>query len=341
MIHLRIVAPPDVAPRAVNLLQSSDSVASVVHLPGAAAKPAGDLILADVAREDASVIVEDLGELGIPESGSITLEPIGTLLSDMARAAERHAAGAPGDAVIWEDVASRTEEMTELSATFVAFMVLAMLICGIGLILDQPILVIGAMVVGPEFGPLAGLCVGLVQRQKALARRSLAALAVGFPVAIVATVGLTLLLVALDLIPGGFDAGDHPLTSFVSQPDTLSFVVAFIAGIVGVLSLTSAKSGALIGVLISVTTLPAAAAMGVALALGESDEAWGALGQLALNLSAIVIAGVLTLYFQRRLYMARRVRHLSDPSRAGAGLPVGRSSHDGPSEAEPGPPPTA
>jgi uncharacterized hydrophobic protein (TIGR00271 family) len=327
MVHLRIVAPGDVAGRALELLLGSESVCNVVHLPGASTKPAGDLIIADVAREDASVIVEDLTELDIPARGSISLAPIEAQLSDGARKAELHAAGLAGDAVVWEDVDTRAQELTELSANFLAFMVLAMLIAAIGLVLDQPILIIGAMVVGPEFGPLAGICVGLVQRRGALTRRSLTALAVGFPVGMAITVVFTLLLEATGQVPGDFDPTDHPLTNFVSQPDALSFVVALIAGTAGVLSLTSAKSGALIGVLISVTTIPAAANVGVASALGEWGEAGGALAQLAVNLSAIVIAGATTLYVQRRLYVARRARHLADPRRAEAGLPVGRSSN--------------
>ncbi len=325
MVHLRIVAPPDASEHALELLLASGSVCNVVHLPGVAFKPDGDVILADVAREDASVIVQDLRELGIPSTGSITIEPIEAQLSEGARQAERHAAGLPTDAVIWEDVASRTEEMTEFSATFVAFMVLAMLIAAVGLILDQPILIIGAMVVGPEFGPLAGLCVGLVERQRDMTRRSLAALAVGFPIGILAALIFALILRAAGQVPDDFNPSDHPLTSFVANPDELSFVVAFIAGVAGVLSLTSAKSGALIGVLISVTTIPAGANIGVAAAFGEWGDAAGALGQLALNLGAIVAAGTLTLYIQRRLYVTRRVRHLSDPSRAEAGLPVGTS----------------
>ena len=55
--------------------------------------------------------------------------------------------------------------MTELSLTFVSYMVLAMLIAAVGILLDQPILIVGAMVVGPEFGPLAGLCVALVEKR--------------------------------------------------------------------------------------------------------------------------------------------------------------------------------
>jgi len=144
------------------------------------------------------------------------------------------------------------------------------------------------------------------------------------------TVLATLALEAGDLIPEGFSTAEHPFTDFISDPDFFSFLVAYIAGTAGVLSLTSAKSGALIGVLISVTTIPAAANVGVAGALGDGGEATGAAAQLALNLGAIVLAGVVTLFIQRRWYVARRVRHLRDPARQAAGLPVGRSRRGSP-----------
>ena len=138
-----------------------------------------------------------------------------------------------------------------------------------------------------------------------------------------------LILRATDLDPVGFVVTAHPLTEFISRPDHFSFIVAFIAGIAGALALTSSKSGALIGVLVSVTTIPAAANVGLACAYGEWHEWRGAMLQLALNLTAIVLAGVLTLFVQRRLYMRRRRAHLHDSSRARAGLPMGRSRRDG------------
>ena len=208
-------------------------------------------------------------------------------------------------------------------------MVLAMQIGAVGILLDQPILIVGAMVVGPEFGPLAGLCVALVERRPSLVRRSLIALAVGFPLGIVVTVGATLIFDSLNVIPEDFNPTDHPLTGFISNPDFFTVFVAFVAGIAGMLSLTSAKSGALIGVLISVTTIPAAANIGVASSLGEWGEAGGAAAQLGLNLVSIVLAGTATLYLQRRWYVARRVKHLADPARSRAGLPLGRSRRSG------------
>lgn len=121
-------------------------------------------------------------------------------------------------------------------------MVLAMLIASVGILLDQPILIVGAMVVGPEFGPRAGLSVALVERRPALVRRSLAALAVGFPLGMVITFLVTLGFDALDLVPEDFDPTSHRLTDFISQPGVFSFFVAYIAGTAGVLALTSAKS---------------------------------------------------------------------------------------------------
>ena len=334
MVHLRIVAPHAKSAKARELLNAYGSVCNVIVLEGAATKPEGDVILCDVAREDASVVISDLRELEIHKQGSIAMEYIDTQISDAADRAEEFAPGAPSDAVVWEQVEASTSENVELSGNFIAFMVLAVLIAMVGIFLDSPILIIGAMVVGPEFGPLAGLCVALVEKRRDLAFRSLKALVVGFPVAITAGFVASLAIKELGLAPEGFNPDNREFTEFITDPDFFSFLVAFLAGIAGMLSLTSAKSGALIGVLISVTTIPAAANIGLAAAYGDGSEWRGAMVQLSVNLTMIVVAGVGTLFVQRLLYRRRRIEHLSDPSRERAGLPVGHSLHsDGGSEA--------
>jgi uncharacterized hydrophobic protein (TIGR00271 family) len=227
----------------------------------------------------------------------------------------------PGDAVVWEEVEARTSESIELNANFLAFMALACLIAAVGVMLGQPILIIGAMVVGPEFGPLAGLCVATVERRADVGMRSLAALALGFPFGITAAYLFALFADSTGLVDSSFALDNHPLTQFISEPTTFSFIVAFFAGMAGMLSLTSAKSGALVGVLISVTTIPAAAAIGVSAAF-EDWSAWrGAIEQLTINLAAIVFAGVATLLVQNGVYQRRRRNHRGDRSRAAAGLP--------------------
>jgi uncharacterized hydrophobic protein (TIGR00271 family) len=163
------------------------------------------------------------------------------------------------------------------------------------------------MVVGPEFGPLAALCVALVQRRAAMAARSAAALAVGFPLGIAVAFILVLILRAAGPAPDVLTAQGQAATFFISHPDVYSVLVALLAGVAGLLSLTTAKSGALLGVLISVTTIPAAANVGVAAAYADWQQARGALAQLALNVACIVIAGAMTLAAQR-LGFRRRLR---------------------------------
>ena len=308
MLHLRIVAPPALAERAYEIVCDHPSALNVVRLASASEQPTGDLILCDVASEDTSIVVEELRRLGLELDGSIAIEPVASLMGDAATRAERAAVGSPADAVVWEAVEAQTSESAQLSFSFLAFMVLATLIAAVGIIEDSQILIIGAMVVGPEFGPLAGLSVALVQRRTQLAARSLTALAVGFPLAMLASFLLTSVLRALGSAPDDLRAVDHPATLFISHPNEYSALVAVLAGIAGTLSLSTAKSGALVGVLISVATIPAAANVGVAAAYGDGGEAAGAAAQLGVNLVCIVVAGVATLSLQRAVYSRRRRR---------------------------------
>jgi uncharacterized hydrophobic protein (TIGR00271 family) len=306
VIHLRIVTPADRTDAALEVLERSGSVCNVVALRGAARRPEGDVLLADVAREDASVVISELRELGIQRDGSISIDPIDTQLSDHADRAIEHAKGAPADAVVWEEVEARTNEQVELSAVFLAFMVLACLLAMVGIYQDSAILIVGAMVVGPEFGPLAGLCVALIHLRGRLALRSAVALALAFPLGIMAVYLTTLLFKAVDLFDEQFSQEGHGLANIISSPDFFTFFVAACAGAAGMLSLSTAKSGALIGVLISVTTIPAAANVGVAAAYQDWSTLQGSIEQLAINLSSIVVAGTTVLYVQRLLYLRRK-----------------------------------
>jgi uncharacterized hydrophobic protein (TIGR00271 family) len=329
MVHLRIVVPATLSQKVLDLLDATPSACNLVFLAAAARRPAGDVILCDIAREEASLVIADLKELGVHHVGSISLEQIDSQISDAAKAAERAAPGVPSDAVVWEEVEARTSETTELGGNFLSFMVLACLIASVGIFTGSPILIVGAMVVGPEFGPLAGLCVAMIERRRGVALRSLKALAVGFPIGITAAFAFTLICVATGLVDSGFKSVDNPLTQFIAKPDAFSIIVACFAGAAGMLSLTSAKSGALVGVLISVTTIPAAANIGVAAALGNWADWRGAMAQLSINLVGIVLAGVLTLRLERGLYEKRRRRHMGDASRVAAGLP-GHQQEAGP-----------
>lgn len=299
MLHLRVICPERTTADVLQALHRHEGATHVVLLPGAALAPAGDVIEADVAREAADEIVAALCALEVDHTGGITLEQIDTALSDAADRAEQDAPGDAADAVVWQELVARTGEESRPNVTFQSFLTIACLLAAVGVITDSPITIVGAMVVGPEFGPLAAVAVGLVRRRWDLARRGVLALGIGFPLAIAVTAGGTWLADLANL----FDAstvleGDHQV-DFVYEVGWWSLIVALLAGAAGMLSLTSAKSAALVGVFISVTTVPAAGYAAVAAILGEWGRCFSSIGQLAVNLVGIVAAAVLVLILRR------------------------------------------
>ena len=160
------------------------------------------------------------------------------------------------------------------------------------------------MVVGPEFGPLAGIAVGLLLHRRESVRRALVALLVGFPVAVLVTAAVAALWRATGLVDPQDLVGARQ-TEFIYHPGWFSLITAIVAGAAGTLSLTSAKSAALIGVFISVTTIPAAGNVAVGLVFGQWGEAAGSLLQLAINLTGIVAAAYLVLLAQSRWKLRR------------------------------------
>src|SRR3954447_1049034 len=244
MLHLRVIAPTELRDEVVDALTGTPGVAHLVLHPDAARDPVGDEITADIARESANEVVNALKALGVKERGAITLDVIDTVLSTRAYRAEEKAAGDPADAVVWDELAGRTREESTLNVTFLTFLCLACLIAAVGVVTDSPVTVVGAMVVGPEFGPLAALAVALVRRRMYLARPAAAALMVGFPVAMLVTAVGVLAGEAVGWISIGStrELSEVDFIFQIFQVGPLSFVVALFAGAAGMLSLVSAKS---------------------------------------------------------------------------------------------------
>lgn len=299
MQHLQVSIPAEHTDEVLDVLRDSPGLASLAVFRGASERPEGDVVLAELARESVDGIVRALRDLDVDDYGTISIRDIDTAVSAAAQKAEQDAPGEGQDAVIWEQVVRSADSQSRLSWTFLAFLTIATVIAAIAIVLDSAILVIGAMVLGPEFGPIAALSVAAVHRRPRIARRAARSFVVGFAVAITLTTLLALVARWLGWIDDTTLMADRPATGFITQPDKWSFIVAFVAGIAGVLALTSAKSGGLVGVFISVTTVPAAADLALGIALTNGGEIGRSLTQLGINVVALLIAGILTLYVQK------------------------------------------
>jgi uncharacterized hydrophobic protein (TIGR00271 family) len=302
LLQLRVTVPADRTEQVRDLFARDPGTAHLAVIPGAAISPAGDLVLADVARESADGLVSALRDLGIDRDGGIAMVAVDAAVSSAARRAEDRAPGDGADAVVWEQVVRTTDADSTLSVSYLAFLTIATLLAAVAIINDSAILVIGAMVLGPEFAPLAALAVAVLHRRPSIARQAATTLVIGFLVAIALTTVAVLAGRGLGWLGPELLAAERPATAFITAPDRWSVVVAVLAGVAGVLSLTSAKSGALVGVFISVTTVPAAADMAVAMALGGGPEFTRAATQLGINLVGILLAALATLALQRAVW---------------------------------------
>lgn len=316
-----MITPADRTDEVLRIVLECPGAAHAVRFPGAACSPPGDVVEFSLAREAANAVLDELRALGLKDSGAITVEQIDLSISTAAEKAEEAAPGDPEDAVVWEELAARVTTDTRLSWSYLAFLALATQIAAIGVLADQPILIVGAMVLGPEFGPVAAFCFGILRRQPRLLGTAVRTLVVGFAAAIAVTAACAGVSRLLGWItPDMLD--DRPMTEFIVHPDRWSFIVALLAGIAGILSLTAGKSSALVGVFISVTTVPAAGNIAVALPLAHWHEVGASLVQLGVNLAGMVIAGVLTLLLQRLLWARFGLRITSAPRPRGAEPPI-------------------
>lgn len=312
MLQFRVVVPSDRTDELVVRLLGVPTIHNVVRLPGAARRPDGDLVQFDVPNEMANSVITGLRSMGIEHVGSITVDRIDMSLSDIAMIAEAEAPGDPHDAVIWEEVEARLRDEATLSIGLVVLMIAAVLIAAVGILTDSVVLIVGAMVIGPEYGAISAMALGLYKRRPQRVARAAKAMAISFPAAILASYVLTEIIDGMGRTPAAYESGLRPLTSFISHPDVFSLIIAAVAAVAGTVSLTQGRSGALVGVLVSVTTIPAAANVGVALAHGRGDEAGGAAWQLVLNLVTIVVVSAATLWLEA---VALRSIHRAEPPR--------------------------
>lgn len=305
MLHLRIITPPDLTGTVLRELAQEPGVTHITADPGAATEPPGDLVSCDVVRAAVNPLLRRLRSAGVVEHGGITMTEPEAVLSTAADRAQAEILAPEIDTIVWEEVAARTSDDSVFSVSFGVLMVLAGVIAAIAVVTNNPVLVVGAMIVSPDYGPMAALSVALVNRAWRPAWRSLRALVLGFPLAALAALLVTLAARGLGRIPAAYLAGQRPLTGLLIGANLGAFVVAFVAGAAGIIALGRAKSGAVVGVLVSITTIPAASNVGVALAMGDPSEAGQSLEILLVNLAGLLAGGVVTLLGTR--VWARRI----------------------------------
>lgn len=302
LVHLSLNVPADLSSQITEALLDNPAITNIAVLPHASLRPVGDVVTADVAREVASDVLTTLHQLGLAKRGGIVIsQPTGTPFK-AARDIDLAATGDPDDAVVWDVLQEQAGDAARPTLSYLAFLILAIALASVAVITDSSILVVGAMVIGPEFATVAAICTGLALHSLSLAARSALVLVASFVFAMLVVALLALLTRGFGLLGPDAVTRPRPETEFIWQPTTWSFVVAILAGTAGVLALSVEKAQAMVGVFISVTTVPAAGNFALALGLWVPSEMGGAATQLGINLAGMITAGTVTLMVQRHAW---------------------------------------
>ncbi|MET9594619.1 DUF389 domain-containing protein [Streptomyces sp. NPDC006516] len=305
MIHVRVVSPADLTDQVEGILAGSPYVLNLIVQRGAARNPDGDAVACDVVGGAANEVLRGLRGLGVDVRGTMVVEPVDMAFTGQASERAVRRLGALANAPVWDQVEARIRSEGRYAPSFYLYLVIAGLIGSVGIVTNSQILIVGAMVVGPEYGAIVAVALGIDRGERTMIRRGLTALGAGLLLTIAVTFLFSLLIRGFGLESKAFQKGLRPVSDLINTPNFFSVAVAALAGVVGIVSLTEARTSALLGVFISVTTIPAAAAISVSTAFASWSEARGSLIQLLVNIAVLIVVGAAALRCQRALW--RRV----------------------------------
>jgi uncharacterized hydrophobic protein (TIGR00271 family) len=249
------------------------------------------VVTADLVDDAVDRALARVKQLGIPQE-DVALLRLDTIGPSVAQR--------PLASVVWADLLSQAGANSRPLARYLVFMAAAGVIAAFGVIYAQTTLIVGAMAISPDTLPVTAAATALVLERWRLAARAVIALVVGLGFACGVGAVMTLVLNSLDLLPSGFALGQSQVLNGLSSVNISTPIVAFTAGVVGMLALETRASSA-VGVAISVTTIPASAYLGVAIGVGEVSKAGGAVAVLGINVAMLLVGGSVTLLTQRAL----------------------------------------
>lgn len=183
------------------------------------------------------------------------------------------------------------EQLPAVVSRLLVLAVLSSIIAALGLLLDSPAAVIGAMLLGPFMTPLLGISMAVLHGWPARLAQSIVLTALGVAVSCLTAwvVGLTI------AAPASLNGLSDQLLA-LTRPGLLDLGVALAAGVAaGYATVRRSGAEALPGVAVSVTLEPPLAAFGILVALGETGAAGEAALNFVTNLGAIVVAAGVTM----------------------------------------------
>lgn len=190
-----------------------------------------------------------------------------------------------------QELLSRIDSAATPDRTFIASVILSVVVATAGLLQSNAGVVIAAMVIAPLLGPNIAFALATVTGDGALARRAVITNLKGVGLALVIAIAIAPFF-PVDEMMQSFEIADR------TKPGLAMAVLALAAGAAGAMSFTTGLSGALIGVMVAVALLPPLLVVGLMLGNGAWSKAAGAALLLGTNIVGVNLAAVGMFAFQ-------------------------------------------
>jgi hypothetical protein len=223
--HVRLVSKPDRTDGLLEALDSVPGVSSLVVLPGAARRPGGDAVQFDVGSRSANSVFRQLKAFTGGHSDAVAVEYVDATLGEQPAPASKHFVVQRDVAPVWDLVEARIRSDAVYAPSFYILLAIAGLIGAVGILTNSQILIVGAMVVGPEYNAIMGVALGIDQRARRPVLRGLLALLVGFAAAMIVTLLFGLVIRWSGHTPRLYEIGVRPVSSLINNPNLFSVVV--------------------------------------------------------------------------------------------------------------------
>jgi hypothetical protein len=164
--HVRLVSLPHRTNDLVESLAADVGVSNLLVLPGAAREPDGDAVQFDVQPRSANSVFENLQTFQHDHSGTVAVEYLDANLGEEATPASKHFLVQRDIPPVWEVVEARIRPDAIYAPSFYILLAIAGLIGAVGILTNSQILIVGAMVVGPEYNAIMGVALGIDKRAR-------------------------------------------------------------------------------------------------------------------------------------------------------------------------------
>jgi uncharacterized hydrophobic protein (TIGR00271 family) len=297
VLRLRLAVEEHKADAVTEALEATGGVRRIVALNPERAGT-GVVLAADVIPSVADRVMQLIRDWEVDDADYLLTR------QEVIAPSSPHGHFSEGEGFAWIEIMGQARTHARVLGRYLALMTVAAVLGAIGVLTDNPILVVGAMAVSPDLLPICAACVGIVARRLPLARRAVGTLLLGIVLTWAVAAALAWGLQTVGILSSSYQVHEENLHGLQSI-DYSTILVALAAGVAAMISFETRAASA-VGVAISVTTIPASALFGVSLGLGEVSVSWGAAAVLGVNVVLLLLSGVVTLAVQRRVAERRK-----------------------------------